>query len=189
MRGYVLSIWNWFDPIYYFFSRLTLLPCEGAKSNIFRIRITKYKGRNVVLSDGTRINKNDTLVKIHLHNAKLLIELKDIKSDLKKAKFMYQYVQKSLPEVENYIRECRQAYMVKGIVGITMLNKGCERLGFEVVDIYSPIYKWFKWFAFLPIELLSNKQTTWESLKNQKPNYLFMSTNKLSEMYRNSMSE
>ncbi|KAB2334819.1 hypothetical protein F7731_13745 [Cytobacillus depressus] len=184
MRGYVLSIWNWLDPIYYFFSRLTLLPCEGAKSNIFRIRVTKYKGRNVILSDGTRINKNDILVKIHLHNAKLLKELKDIKSDLKKAKFIYHYVQKSLPEVEHYIRECRQAYMIKGIVGITMLNKGCERLGFEVVDISNPIYKWFKWFAFLPIELLAEKHTSWEILISRKPNYLFMSTNKLSEMYK-----
>jgi hypothetical protein len=186
MRGYVLSIWSLVDPIYYFFTRLTYLPCEEIKGNIFRIRLTKYKGRNIVFSDGTQINKNDTLVKIHLHNVRLLKELKDIKSELKKAKIIYHYVQKSLPGIEIHIRNCSHSQEIKGIIGITLLNKGCERLGFEVFDISHPIYKWFKRFAFLPIGILSSqKASIRQILTHQKPNYLVMSTNKLSNMYRN----
>ncbi|WNS74924.1 hypothetical protein RRV45_18895 [Bacillus sp. DTU_2020_1000418_1_SI_GHA_SEK_038] len=184
MRGYVLSIWSIIDPIYYFFTRLTYLPCEGAQGSIFRIRLTKYKGRNIILSDGTQINKNDILVKIHLHNAKLLKELKDIRSELKKAKIIYRHVQKSLPELEHYIRNNSHSSKIKGIIGITMLNKGCDRLGFEIVAINNPIYKWFKWFAFLPIEILSSQNHSWTGLRNRKPNYLFMSSNKLSRMYK-----
>ena len=104
MKGYLISIWGLLDPLYYFCTRLTYLPCEETEGNIFRVKLTKYKGRNVVLSDGTQINKNDTLVKIHLHNVKLLKELKDIKSEIKKAKMIYRYVQKSLPGIEIYIR-------------------------------------------------------------------------------------
>lgn len=185
MRGYVLSIWSLIDPIYYICTRLTLLPSEGTKGNILRIRLTKYKGSNIFLSDRTPINKNDTLVKIHLHNVKLLKELNGINSELKKAKIIYRYVQESLPGVELYIRNCRHSYEIKGIIGITMLNKACERLGFERFDISNPIYKWFKWIAFLPIEILSNQNTSWHILKHRTPNYLFMSTHKLSNMYRN----
>lgn len=184
MRGYVLSFWSLVDPIYYFFSRLKCLPCEEIKGNIFRVRLTKYRGRNIVLSDGTQIKKNDILVKIHFHNVRLLKELKDIKSEIKKAKIIYRYVQKSLPGIEVYIRNCKHSQEIKGIVGITLLNKGCERLGFEVFDISHPIYKWFKQFAFLSIGILSSQNASIRHiLKHHQPNYLFMSTKKLTNMY------
>lgn len=184
MRGYVLSIWSLLDPIYFLCTRLSYLPNIGKESNIFRIRLTKYKGKEIILSDGTQINKNDTLVKIHLHNVRLLREFKDIKSELKKAKIIYRYVQNSLPGVENYIRNSSCSKEIKGIIGITMLNKGCERLGFETFEISHPVYKWFKWIAFLPIEILSSGNCSiWHICKHQAPKYLFMSAQKLTKMY------
>jgi hypothetical protein len=184
MKGYLISIWSFIDPIYYFCTRLTYLPCEEPECNIFRVRLTKYKGRNVVLSDGTRINKNDTLVKIHLHNVRLLKELKNTKSDIKKAKIIYHYVEKSLPSIELYIRNQYYFDEIKGIIGITLLNKGCERLGFEIFDISHPLYKRLKQFSFLPIKILSSQNSSVRHiLKSQQPKYLFMSTKKLSNLY------
>jgi hypothetical protein len=185
MKGFLISIWNFFDPFYYFFSNLTYLPCERKEGNILRIKLTKYKGREIVLLDGTQIKKNDTLVKIHLHNVRLLKELKNIKSEIKRAKMIYRYVQKSLPEIEIYIRDYCYSDTIKGIIGITSLNKGSERLGFETFDISHPIYKWFKQFAFLPIGILSSTNSSiLHIFKTQQPKYLFMSTKKLSNLYR-----
>lgn len=182
MRSYILSFWSFMDPIYYYFSRLTYLPC---KNNILRVRVTRYKGKNIVLTDGTPINRNDLLVKIHLHNVKLLMELKDIKSELRRGKRIYQLVQGSLPSLDTFIRNHSHANQIKGIIGITMLNKGCTRLGFEVVTISHPVYKWFKRFAFLPIGLLSSQSATITSaLLEHKPTYLFMSKSTLSKLYR-----
>lgn len=184
MRGQILSLWNLLDPIYYNLSRLTYVSTDKGVDNIFRIRLTKYRGRNVILSDGTEIKRNDTLIKIHLHNVRLLKELKDIKSELKKAKIIYRHVQNSLPGVETYIRQYYDSHNIKGIIGITLLNKGCERLGFEVIDIINPFYKWYKTLTFLPIGLLSHQGATiHQFLKYQKPNYLFMSKDKLTELY------
>ena len=188
MRGTLISLWSFLDPLYYFFSNLSYLSCEEADGNIFRVKLTKYKGRNVVLSDGTRIHKNDILVKIHLHNARLLRELKEIKSEFKKAKMTYQFVERSLPGVGNYIQDSDRFGEIKGVIGITVLNKGCERLGFEVFDIQNPFYNIFKRFAFLPIGILSNKKSSfWQILKHQAPNYLFMSANTLSQLYGHKM--
>ncbi len=78
MRSCLLSIWYLLDPLYFFFTRLTLI--DKRQSNVFRVRLTRYKGKDVILSDGTRIKKNDVLVKIHLHNVKLLKELRLLKA-------------------------------------------------------------------------------------------------------------
>lgn len=184
MRSYIFVIWNFIDPIYFFCTRLSNLPCEESKSNFLRVRLTKYKGRNIILSDGTPINKNDTLVKIHLYNVRILKELTEIKCDLKKAKIIFRFVQESLPGVEIYIKNSKKSNEIKGIIGITLLNKGCKRLGFETFDIQNPIYKWCKWLSFLPIEVLASDNTSWQYLTKRKPNYLFMSTKQLSNKYK-----
>lgn len=184
MKGYILSIWGLIDPFYYFFSRLTYPPLIDKKDNILRIRLTKYKGREIILSDGSRIKKNDILVKIHLHNVRLLKELRGINSELKKVKIIFQYVQRSLPGVENFIQNNNHGGKIKGILGITSRNKGSERLGFEVFDITHPLYKYFKICAFLPIALISSKGSSFKDImKHHQPKYLFMSTDRLSALY------
>ncbi|MDQ0217866.1 hypothetical protein J2S21_000958 [Peribacillus cavernae] len=138
-----------------------------------------------MLSDGTYIKRNDTLVKIHLHNVRLLNELKHINSEIRKGKIIYQSVQRSLPGIELYIRNHKNYHEIKGIIGITSLNKCCERLGFEVIGISHPVYKWLKWATFLPIMFLSAKGPSIKTiLKQSPPGYLFMSKDKLSELYK-----
>ena len=184
MRGYLLSIWSILDPIYYTFTRLTYLPSHDEHQNIFRVRLTRYKGKLLTLSDGTRINKNDMLVKIHLHNVKLLKELKDIKSEIKRGKIIYDYVLKSLPGIHLYIKDHKASSEIKGIIGITLLNKGCSRLGFETHQLSHPLYKWMKWISFIPIEILSSSRLSFKNMfKHEPPSYLVMSKEKLAKMY------
>ncbi|MDZ5473774.1 hypothetical protein SM124_18815 [Bacillus sp. 31A1R] len=180
MRGYLLTVWSFLDPIYYLFTRLSYVSSSEQTENIFRVRLTKYKGKPVTLSDGTFINKNDTLLKIHLHNVKLLRELKDIQSEIRKGKIIYKYVLQSLPDLHQYISNHKQSSEIRALIGITSLNKGCDRLGFEIIDITHPIYKWLKWISFIPIGLLSSSTP---SIKQHQPSYLFMSKQTLEKMY------
>ena len=181
MRDYIVSFWSLLDPFYFHCTRLSYLTSKD--DTIFRVRLTKYKGKQIILSDGTRINKNDTLLKIHLHNVRLLKELRSINSEMKKARMIYNYVKRSLPEVEKFIRNHPYSNQIKGIIGITSLNKGSERLGFEVYDISNPIYWWFKQIAFLPIGILTYNNIK-DAFRGHNPSYLFMSTNQLSNLYR-----
>ncbi|RFU64218.1 hypothetical protein [Bacillus sp. V59.32b] len=185
MKGYLLSLWSFLDPLYFSCTRLTYLPEKESFQNIFRVRLTCYKGKDVSLSDGTHIKKNDTLVKIHLHNARLLNELKHINSELKKGKIIYQSVQRSLPGIEAFIRNHESSNQIKGIVGITTLNKVCDRLGFEVVDISHPVYKRVKLITFLPIMWLSPTNSSIRNMvKQSSPSYLFMSKDTLTKLYK-----
>jgi hypothetical protein len=182
MKSYILAAWNFIDPIYYNLTRLTCIHKENPEKNILRVRLTRYKGRKVFLSDGTKINKNDILVKIHLHNVVLLNDLMHIKNDLSRGRFIFQSVRKSLPDLVFYIQKHHQADQIKGIIGITMLDKGVHRLGFEVVPISNIFYKWFKWTSFLPISILSKTNPSLKKLS--APSYLFMSKESLFNKYK-----
>ncbi|RBW68326.1 YkoP family protein [Bacillus taeanensis] len=183
MKDHLLTIWNILDPIYYMFTRLTYLDkgMDG-KNNIFRVRLTRYRGRNVTLFDGTQIKKNDLLVKIHLHNVRLIHEMKHIKGEIRKGRFICKCVESSLPGLVTYINSHEKNGEIKGIVGITSLTTGSRRLGFESFYIINPFYKWFKSIAHLPICLLSSV-SSFSAIKKQFPKYLFMSKEMLLQKY------
>lgn len=186
MKNYVLFVWNLIDPIYYKFSRLTYIYNKTHKENILRVKLTRYKGKHVILSDGTQINKNDMLIKIHLHNVRLIHEMKHIKSDIAKGRFIYENVKKSLPSLGGYLQSHPKVDKIKGVIGISMLNRGADRLGFEFVSISNPFYKCFKWLAFMPICLLSNNDSILKMMKkniSSSPKYLFMSKENLLQIY------
>ncbi|KKI90331.1 hypothetical protein WQ54_20400 [Bacillus sp. SA1-12] len=178
MRSYLLTFWNILDPLYFLLTRLNYIDRH---SNIFRVRITKYKGKAVVLSDGTMINKNDTLLKIHLHNVKLLNELKNVKCSVRRGRIIFQKVHMSMPLIAEYIHNHKDRNDIKGVIGITMLYKGADKLGFETVRPNSSLYIFYKWLTQAPLFLLSAERAN--IFKIPDPYYLFMSKEKLEQTY------
>lgn len=183
MRRYCLYAWNFIDPIYFQFTRLKYIKKECGNKSILRVRLTKYKGRDVVLSDGTSISKNDILVKIHLHNAKLLQQMEWCDSEIRRALLIYQGIKESLPSVARYIQLQENTEQIKGLIGITTLYKGCKKLGFEPHSIVNPLYKNFKKVSLLPIYFLSSTRVTGKEIPS--PMYLFMSKEALFSRYGN----
>ncbi|WP_246941925.1 YkoP family protein [Bacillus pinisoli] len=184
MKGWLLSIWYFLDPIYYSFTRLTYVQDQSNQNHIFRVRVTKYKGREVVLSDGTVIKKNDTLLKIHLHNARLLKDLQHVTCEVKRGRHIFQSVLTAMPALATFIEEHPEREQLKAVIGITTLHRGCKRLGFETYDIKSKLYHLFKKVTFCLIYVLSANTFSKESLQKHQPKYLFMSTNDLCRRYR-----
>ena len=103
MKQCLIQVWGMLNHIYLFCTRLECLEKISKKYNIFRVRLTRYKGREVVLSDGTLIKKNDLLVKIHLHNVRILKEMKSLDKNIKKPVYLYKKVQQSLPDLAIFI--------------------------------------------------------------------------------------
>ncbi len=180
LRYCFFKFWCLLDPIYYLCSRLEYVRDKENNRDIFRVRLTKYKGRQIILSDGTKIKKNDLLLKIHLHNVYLMKELNRFKSEIQKGRYIYSKTEKGLPNIVQYLRNHSQFHNVKGIIGITILNKGSERLGFETFAIQNPFYKWYKLLTFTPMYLII--QYCFDSLK-RPPKYLMMSKEKLLKLY------
>jgi hypothetical protein len=186
LRLTILWIWQLLDPLFYLISRLHYIYTEGKTKSIFRVRITRYKGKNVTLTDGTNINKNDLLIKIHLHNVRLLKEFVYVNNDLIRARLIYKRVLNSLPPLANYLKEHPEVDNIKGIIGITTVNKVADLLGFETQHPVSKFYCFLKKYGQLPIFLLSTPSL--DKFKKQKLTYLFMSKEKLLTNYSSTAS-
>lgn len=178
MKSYFLRIWYVIDPIYYWCTRLRYVPADEDFDTVFRARLTRYKGKSVVLRDGTRINKNDLLVKIHLHNVRIMNELKQINSDVQRGVYAYRLIKRSLPGLAKYLITHHKQNEIKAVIGITTLYKGANRLGFDMIPIGNGYYRMMKKIFFLPINFLAYKPCY------NQPVYLFMSKNKLIGKYK-----
>jgi hypothetical protein len=178
MRSYLLSFWNLFDPLYFFLSRLEYLD---RTSSIFRVRLTKYKGKDILLSDGTLIKKNDKLVKIHLHNVKLLKDLTSVKCSVRRGRIIFRNVHMSMPLISEYIFNHKDRNEIKGVIGITMLHKGVEKLGFEAFRPNHPLYRLLKKITQTPLYLMSAEQPKLSKIPDSY--YLIISKDKLEQTY------
>ncbi|MFS0780257.1 YkoP family protein [Bacillus sp. 1P06AnD] len=182
-RGLFLKLWHVLDPVYCSFTRLQFVPASK-KDVVLRVRLTRYKGMGTVLADGTAIRKNDLMVKIHLHNIKLLRECLHIKSELARGRAIFRKVKESMPHLTAFIDNHPDGAKIKGIIGITLINKGFLPLGFECILPESKLYTWYKKMTHIPIHLLSCSVFSIEKLKKHHTVYLMMSKQKLFDLYK-----
>lgn len=182
-RRLLINIWHFFDPFYYLFTRLEQIIPDPEAGSTFRVRLTRYRGKDVVLSDGTKVCKNDIMLKIHLHNVKIMKDCLDIKSELTKGREVFKRVKNSMPHLAAFIENHPQEAQIKGILGITMINKGFLSLGFECVYPTSKLYSIYKKITHIPILLLANSVSI-AKLKTHKTIYLMMSKDKLFNFYQ-----
>ncbi|MRX73291.1 hypothetical protein GJU40_14175 [Bacillus lacus] len=182
-RYCIISLWNFIDPVYYFFSSLICLSGGDGEGSVFRVRLTRYKGVPVTLSDGTSIKRGDMLLKIHLHNVRLLTQSLHLQSDIRRGRTIYKSVRNSMPQLSKFLLEHEKAEEIKGIIGITMIKKGYEQLGFECQKPRSFLYKVFKKTTQFPIYFLSSPGADLSGIYKQVPVYLLMSKEKLISLY------
>ncbi|MGM8216379.1 YkoP family protein [Bacillaceae bacterium W0354] len=179
----LVKIWTALDPIYYKLTRLTYIKEKEDFENIFRVRLLVYKGPEVTLKNGVHIKKNDLLVKIHLHNIRLLNEIKHINGEIRKVRYIQRIVEQSLPGLAHYIEHHPRKDEIKAVVGITTIRKCIRSLGFETFELNNRMFRILKFLTCAFIYFSFNPGTSIQSLKNQVPVYLFMSKENLLNFY------
>ena len=182
IRSFCIYVWRLLDPIYFSLTRLQYVCPDQKGKVIFRVRVTKYKGKDVILSDGMKICKNDIMLKIHLHNISILHEFNSIRNELSKGRGLFKRVLESMPFLAEYVINHPEGARIKGIIGITLINKGFGHIGFECVRPNNKFYTWFKKTTQLPIYFLTSSDKS--NLKKHHAVYLMMSKEKLLEKYR-----
>jgi hypothetical protein len=182
-----LAVWRCLDPLYFACTRLQYV--EPGAVNIFRVRVLTYRGPALRLHDGTAIASGDRLLKIHLHNARLLSAWcstaeggRAARDVLIRSRLLYRLTEQSLPGIARHICNQCNPTEIKAIIGITQINRGCQRLGFEVFPLPSRVYRLLKRVALLPIYLLSVDRP-WRSFHKHEPKMLLMSRLELLTRY------
>lgn len=177
-----IRTWSVIDKLYFRLTRLEYV--DQSEKNIFRVKPLYFRGEPLFLSDGTAFQKNDLLMKIHLHNCCLLTEMMEIDNDVKRAMYVYKRVETSLPGLAQFVAHHPNEEKIKGIIGITLLTRGVKKLGFEVRDIRNPFYLHLKQTYLKPMFLASHpNRNTLTKKQNLIPRYLVMSKERLLKEY------
>lgn len=179
----IIQTWSFLDNLYYHCSRLQYVDLK--EQNIFRVRLLIYRGPSLSLEDGTTIHSSDLLLKIHLHNCRLMREMQHIQNDIKRALYVYHRVEQSLPGLAEFLINHAEQESIKALLGITVLTKGVKRLGFQSIDIPNPVYKKLKELFLIPMFVLLHPNEKLKCLRNGNlaPKYLVISKEQLFERY------
>ena len=106
-------------------------PITGSSYSLLCIKTTKYKGRNLKLSDDYVLNKGDIIIEIHLSNvilAKGTVGTAAVASDLQ----LFPYVRAELFLLGKYLRSQNLHTNIKAVGGVTVHGPSLRRFGFTL---------------------------------------------------------
>ncbi|MFD2168769.1 YkoP family protein [Tumebacillus lipolyticus] len=144
MNRIELLLWGWGDVLYRLLRRFDFEDRRG--KNIFRIRVRHYAGPVIRLPDGQEIHEGDWVGFLHIYNLRLQQMLHGVKSDNRRGVIVLRETQRSLPELVEFLRRHPRGERIKALIGVTLLNRGVEPLGFTVQSV--PDTGWFRFKAW-----------------------------------------
>lgn len=152
MNRFWLGLWQCGDQIYRRMRRFDYQDLQG--NNVFRVRVRRYEGPVVPLPDGDEVRQGDCVGFLHLYNIRLQRLIRDIKSENRRVLVVAREVQRSLPELAEFVRSHPRGERIKALIGVTLLNRGVEPLGFTVSNL--PDTRWYRfknWYMRLLVTL------------------------------------
>ncbi len=118
----------------------------NGRPTLFCFRLRRYRGRPLILSDGTTIQPRDPIAELHLNN-KVLKEITSTgKSPERIALLTLKELKRSLPALAQWVHSKPHGKNIRAVVGLTMLYRGTERLGFSVFEPPAVIKGLAKWY-------------------------------------------
>ncbi|MTT32386.1 hypothetical protein GMB86_10250 [Terrilactibacillus sp. BCM23-1] len=132
----ILKIWSIWEHGYHYFLRLKL----GHAEDLLYFKVKTYTGPSLKLNDDEYLNKGDTVIELHFNNKLLFKNFMNAKSEIQMATNLVRSMKLTLQRFDTYLNEIEdQKLDIKALYGVTILYKGAEFLGFNVIDVPS---KW-----------------------------------------------
>jgi hypothetical protein len=155
-------------------------------SDIFHIRVRPYHGKHIQLNDGETIRQGDRIVELHFDNRKLYEIGMRSKTAMKTAIQLIRAVERVMPKLAELILTRPEYAGVKGIYGVSLINRGPEQLGFSVIDLprglFSHITRLYLRLLLLIIHPKGTKRLK-ERTEMLVPKIIAMSTKELAKRY------
>lgn len=134
MKKLLSHIWFLWECI---FEKATGIRHISNEKTILRIAIRKYHGEKLVLSDGTTLIKGDKYGELHLDN-KVVFNLTSHNSSTVFIGISgLKEIRRAFKILKEHINTNPDFKDINVFIGYTLLNKGLNKLGFDVIDIKS----------------------------------------------------
>ncbi|MGB8957191.1 MAG: hypothetical protein WCC10_17600 [Tumebacillaceae bacterium] len=145
MNRFSLALWQCIDHVYRRVRRFDYEDMQG--NNVFRVRVRHYTGPEFSLENGFEVKRGDWVGFLHLYNLRLQQMMHEIQSDNRRSILLLREVQHSLPELAEFALRHPRGHRIKALIGITLLNRGVQGLGFTVSDVPdTPWYRFRRWY-------------------------------------------
>ncbi|PKM77132.1 MAG: polysaccharide deacetylase family protein [Firmicutes bacterium HGW-Firmicutes-15] len=133
-RKLVVNIWTKWEQLYAILYKVERI----SSTNVFRLSRNRYKGPNLYSQTGQLLAQNGDLVgEIHLDS----IRLQDKETDIgNKGIHILRQVRRSLPVLASYVASNPEYEGIKVFVGLTLINQGVKRLGFQVQEMPTTLF-------------------------------------------------
>ena len=146
-----LTLWRLCDPVYRWARRFDFEDIGG--TNVFRIRVRRFKGPDFVLPNGEALRRGEWVGILHLYNVRIQELLKGIRSENRRTLLMAREAKGSLPGLAQFVRDDPRGQRIKALIGVTLLNRGVEPLGFHVKPV--PDTRWYRFRNWYMLRILS----------------------------------
>ncbi len=180
LRRLVFRVWEKWEHIYAKVFKINRIDAN----NLFRLGLSRYHGPDLIQADGKVLaTKGDIVGEIHFDS----IRLQSIGPDLHKTGIRaLKLARLSLPILAKYISVNPDHKDIKVYLGITMLNRGVKRLGFNVQEYSERNGRIIGLFQKIIVHIYhpSGGKRKTESL-GDKPKLVWISKQTLIEKYSN----
>lgn len=157
---------------------------SDGKTCIWRVALRRYRGKEWPMPDGTTLRSGDYYMELHANNDRLM-ELINANTSVERMGIItMREIRNGMPAVTELLQN-EKYNKVKILLGITLLHKATERLGFQLYDMRPGFMrrlvclyeKWLLW-VFHP-----GGGKRLKAFQNVFPKYVVMTRKELFERY------
>ncbi|MCS7459600.1 polysaccharide deacetylase family protein [Paenibacillus doosanensis] len=131
-RRLPVALWLKWEAVYH---ALFALEPVDPDNQLLYYRVCTYHGRSILLPDGEEIRKGDRVIELHFNNEMIFHIAGGTRSMMQLAVQLIRAVQELLPKMAERLMSDAVTRDIKGIYGITMINRGPKQFGFTVTDL------------------------------------------------------
>ncbi|THF79965.1 polysaccharide deacetylase family protein [Cohnella fermenti] len=132
----VVAVWMLWEKLFHVLFRLK--PIDNGQ--FMHYRIIRYSGPELAMDGGVRLKRGDRLLEMHFDNGKMYEIGMNAKSSVHVAIRVIREVQHALPSLAKEIRRIDKEGRIKGLYGVSTINRGAEGLGFETFALPKGIF-------------------------------------------------
>lgn len=151
-------------------------PIPNTMDNVILLHKQKYKGKKIILEDGTIIQKGDMVIEIHVNN----FTIHEVGNNIREIIRVFDRELKALAESMSKNGELSE---IKGLFGRTVLYPITSRRGFEEKEIKSNLMINFLRVWDNLIKYAYENDSPNNKIKFREPKEIWISHNKLKKQF------
>ncbi|OWA36565.1 polysaccharide deacetylase family protein [Saccharibacillus sp. O16] len=131
MKRILVQGWLLYEKAFKLIFRLQ----EAQDAPFYHFRKVRYSGKPLQLENGEQLKKGDPVLELHFDNRMLFEMSSRSRSAMQTAILMVRETERSLPKIAEYVRQDADLREAKGLYGVSMINRGPQQFGFQVLDL------------------------------------------------------